>query len=121
MTTINSDLREYATNIGFNMTLTKTQVRLLVILNHFGGFVAWVQNGLYGGDYVSPFRALERRGLVMVRECKCKKPYKQVPRHGPRCTRDHVLTRAGELMIELLKEAGVYQDTIKLLSIKETA
>jgi hypothetical protein len=88
---INELLREHTTSIGFAITLSKAQIRTLVILHYFGGFqqVCDVSPGarLLPNNLYSPSNALERRGLLGVGPCNWK------------------ITKAGKLVIGLLKEA----------------
>jgi len=109
---INEPLREHVTSIGFALTLTKTQIYLLVILHYSKGFKGTCRNGLtasrtYGNRFCVPAMiALERRGLVTRIPCtKNERGYNNLDG-------DVVLTKAGHLTVQLLKEAGIYQDTL---------
>lgn len=96
--TINSTLREHVTSVGFALTLSKAQIHFLVLSAHFNGFDALHRAGFTGRHYITSVHALTRRGLVAP---------------GGGCT----LTRAGELVADLLKEAGIYADVLDLCGV----
>jgi len=96
MTAINELFREHVLRTRFELTLTRNQISVLVELDAFkrstGPYPNWVHfHGLSG------MSGLLRRGLV--REV-----------HWPMGDGNtYEITRAGELTLELLKEAGIYQ------------
>jgi hypothetical protein len=94
---MNTQLREYVTSIGFNLTLSKAMIDNLILLHHFKGWHGISSGGfLYHPatkSYVTTARSLQARGLI-------------------RLDTDSKLTRAGILVIGLLKQAGIYQDRL---------
>lgn len=121
----NLALREHVTSIGFSMTLSKRMIDTLVALHHFKGnfheLVQWqyckddkdrlVRRAMFG-HYVTSYHALVNRGLVTTYE-----------RYNDDGTRDvkasrHNLTKAGHLIVALLKEAGIYQERMKEIGLQ---
>lgn len=114
----NEALRDHVTSIGFSLTLSKNMIDTLVVLDHFKGnfseVVTWnaangktrpAQSSHYRfNHYVSTFKSLESRGLVRAVHKYGKDGYRDIERSR------HQVTRAGKLVISLLKEAGLYQD-----------
>lgn len=124
MSEINQQLREHVTRVGFDLNLTKTQIAALVWLdlvikgkyrqmrrpykwsdplgpiaqmanrNWVIGMRACISKGLAEHHYVPPKR--DSRGFVIPYQLDISKYYK--------------ITKAGRLCLDLLKEAGVYQD-----------
>lgn len=105
----NLALREYTTSIGFSMQLSKRMIDLLVAMHHFKGdfhkLVAWqyekdtdVRRRAFA-HCVTSLHSLENRGLMS--------PDFQ----------DWSLTKAGHLVVALLKEAGIYQERMKELGM----
>jgi len=106
---VNEALREHVTSIGFALTLSKTQIYILSILHYGKGYRGCFRKGLlaphsYGSRFYTPgVWSLHRKGLVQfVNE--------HLPGDDP--NRDVTLTRAGHLTVQLLKESGIYQDTM---------
>ncbi|MBM4489710.1 hypothetical protein GS471_17085 [Rhodococcus hoagii] len=96
---MNEALREYTTSIGFNLTLSKRQIELLVLMDYFEGHSGLSRAGRSPSHYVTTMRSLERRGL----------------------TSGFVnINKAGHLVCSLLKEAGIYQDVLDLNGIQNT-
>lgn len=101
---MNEALREYTTSIGFSLTLSKRQIELLVLLDHFGCHSRMWDSGFRISHYVTTVRSLERRGLV-----------DPLPGNAG-------INKAGGFVCGLLKEAGIYNDVLDLNGIKkETA
>lgn len=93
----NEQLRAYATSVGFALTLSKSQIELLVLLDRFTSYDGMCRAGEHVSTFVMTFRALEARGLA----------------HGGRGTGNPIrLTKAGELTCDLLAEAGIYSDVL---------
>lgn len=103
MNTPNETLRNYVTSVGFSLTLSKPQIELLVLLDHFGSHNALFNAGLSPSMYVTTIRALDHRGLTDFR------------------SRQAILTKAGSLAVELLREAGMYSEVLERKGIKEVA
>lgn len=96
MAEVNELLREHVLRTRFELVLTKTQITALVELDanskREAPYPTWVHfHGLRGME------GLQRRGLVRVEYW----PAGLDPTYA--------ITRAGELVVELLKESGIYQ------------
>lgn len=106
---VNEALREHVTSIGFALTLSKTQIYILVILHYGKGYRGTFREGLiaprtYGNRfYIPAVWGLHRKGLVQFKN-------DHLPSSDP--NRDTVLTTAGHLTVQLLKQAGIYDDTL---------
>lgn len=105
---VNEALRSHVTRVGFDLTLGKTHIAALVYLNEsikqrrqfdtrprFGAPRAF-------GFFASGARGLGERGLVVHHF----KPDVRNKGLGPHYT----ITKAGKLVVDLLKEAGIYQE-----------
>jgi hypothetical protein len=101
MTAVNELFRDHVHRISFQLTLTKTQIDTLVeldaYLNHDGPYPSWVHWHMHGRGITG----LERRGLV-----------RQINWWHPDDPPTYEVTKAGELVVGLLKEAGLYQQFI---------
>lgn len=93
---LNKIFAEYSTNTAFLIQLSKRQVWGLLALQNSQADL-W----LHSGQFISLGRGLEARGLVQ--RCE-KQPY-------------HRLTKAGELMCALLREAGLNEKNTKTPSV----
>lgn len=120
MTEINAALREHTTSIAFQLTLSKSMIALLVIVHYFKGDVKKVLHSSKSSHFVTSMRCLRDRGLL-----KENIPVYSKTRisfgGGPiieRC-KPYRLTKAGTLVIGLLKEAGLYQDVVSGLKLYE--
>ncbi|WP_131823229.1 hypothetical protein [Mycobacteroides chelonae] len=100
---MNEALREHVTSIGFALTLSKAQIELLVVLHHFKGYNGACRAGYRPSHFVSTIRSLERRGLT-------ENTY---PAGN--------LTKAGALVCEILREAGLYDEVLERKSIDRNA
>lgn len=104
---MNQALREHTTSIGFQLTLSKAQIGMLCTVAHFKGWKASFagvgidhpSSTAYFPQFISTCRALTERGLMEKANFGWK------------------LTTAGNLTIDLLKEAGIYQERIKELGL----
>ncbi|HOY80610.1 MAG TPA: hypothetical protein PLB92_00585 [Rhodoglobus sp.] len=99
----NETLRNYVTSVGFSLTLSKAQIELLVLLDHFGSHNALHRAGLIPSMYVPTIRALDHRGLTDIG------------------SREAILTKAGRLAVELLREAGMYAEVLERKGVEEAA
>ena len=101
MTEINELFRDHVHRISFSLTLTKTQIDTLVELDaHLSRdapYPSWVHWHMHGRGVMG----LERRGLV------CQVHW--WPANDPPT---YEITRAGQLVVGLLKEAGLYQQFV---------
>jgi hypothetical protein len=91
----NWSFRDYVTRIGFQVTLSHTQIDYLVCVAE-NISVSRVPEQIH---FIATGRALHRRGLVTEHMVIGN-------RNGT------VLTRAGELVVELLKESGIYAEVL---------
>jgi hypothetical protein len=103
MSAPNETLRNYVTSVGFSLTLSKAQIELLVLLDHFGSHAALHRAGRSPSMYVPTIRALDHRGLTDIRST------------------DGILTKAGRLACELLREAGMYAEVLERKGIEPVA
>jgi hypothetical protein len=92
---VNELLREHVLRTRFELTLTKTQIRALVELHAWDGDDAPHPTWIYYSSQAGML-GLVRRGLV--REV-----------YWPLESNTYQITRAGALVVELLKESGIYQ------------
>ncbi len=95
---MNSDFQQYATRTAFNITLTKVQIRCLCSLHQ--GFVCTedVRN------WFATEGSLKNKGLIEQVPIETESfPYKTKV-----VTLERRLTRAGRIMILMLKESGLY-------------
>lgn len=102
---MNSNFRDFVTQTAFDLKLSKRMIVTLVIVMNDD---YWEEDRVYSRDiyacygapewYVPGIKALNRRGLVYA-------PDKKQPGIVK-------LTKAGELVVELLKEAGLIQKVI---------
>jgi len=115
MAEVNELLREHVLRTGFNLTLAKTQIAALVELHAAISRETWFRNSeisptwrAFHASWVSGVSGLERRGLVKHVYHQNEPEYRGRPGEMP-VSKAWEFTRAGELVIELLKEAGIYQ------------
>ena len=109
MAEVNELLREHVLRTRFELTLTKTQITALVELDAWTGrgapYPTWIHfRGLPG------MQGLERRGLVA--------PLWDF--RGPEPD-GFTITRAGKLVVELLKESGIYQHYATVVPVEAVA
>lgn len=98
---MNKAFQEYTTSTAFSIQLTKRQCwGLLVLLDRKQ------DHWLFSGQFIPIGKELRARGLVTFLG-KRKRP------DGP-C---HKLTRAGMVMVMLLKEAGLTMENTRTLSV----
>jgi hypothetical protein len=118
---VNYELREHVTRVGFNLTLTKTQIAVMVYLDVMAK--AKLDRSYYHHDrpktsmaiptmvdrtFVPAIMGCERRGFIThhppvrysITTDKARQPI----------YRTYRFTKAGRLMLALLKESGVYDD-----------
>lgn len=95
---MNKIFAEYTTGTAFFMQLSKRQCWGLLALEHA---TKQPDHWLHSGQFIALRRDLELRGLV---EHHQKKPYNR-------------LTRAGRIMVMLLKEAGMTMQNTQTLSV----
>lgn len=115
MSEVNELLREHVLRTGFSLTLAKTQIAALVELHAAISRETWFRTGelsptwrAFHASWVSGVSGLERRGLVRHVYHQNAAEYAGRPMEMP-VSKSWQFTRAGELVIELLKEAGIYQ------------
>lgn len=108
----NQALRDHVTSIGFSLTLSKSMIETVILLDHFKGwnsFHSKTRHLASQRNYVVTAQSLIRRGLMRD--------------HGPGTRApcdvceldfcDHRLTRAGVLAARLLEEAGIYDEVLR--------
>lgn len=97
----------YVQSVAFNMTLSRNMVDALCAVRDFGGVISQAAKATVNqhvGSHSAPLMgALMRRGLVWH---DCPETVNGIMREPPG-HRWFKLTRAGELMCELLVEAGL--------------
>jgi hypothetical protein len=118
---MNEELREHVTRVGFNLTLSKTQIEALVWLD--------LMRQLHAGKrhpakrcydmripfdvryFVSAASGLQVRGLVAH--------FKVEGLWSDHCWNEYwQISRAGDLVIDLLKECGIYEEHIKKMRVE---
>lgn len=132
MADINEYLREHVTRVGFNLSLGKTHIAALVHIDHMLKRNQSTIEALNNGDYkmreklprvfnlfVPGQRGLAERGLVQHIGDRHQKPGELWSSMRPR--RIWRITPAGRLVINLLKEAGIYQEYVAMLPVQERA
>ena len=97
---MNEALREHVTRVGFNLTLGKTHVQTLVVLDiALKANRHWHDRGR--NLFVPAVQGLERRGLVEhTYPSKSGLPVRRIWR----------ITKAGRFVLGLLKESGLYDE-----------
>ncbi len=114
----NLALREYTTSVGFNMMLSKRQIDLLVGLHFQKG-----RHNLFEWEYLprgdTPEALMERyrRRMVFSHSITSMRALKTRGLLRAQAGEDWSLTKAGHLMVALLKEAGIYQERVKELGL----
>lgn len=100
MNVVNEALRDHVTRVGFDLTITKTQIEVFRILadSHrgveFDHRYSWFVTGVGG---------LRTRGLVThVQHKRGESQRRPIHEYFP-------FTPAGELVLELLREAGIIE------------
>lgn len=101
---MNEQFNKAVTATAFSFTLSKTQIEALCS----------VHQGFHTTESSQSFvaaNAIARKGLVAARPyCNISEGYLRGAVHA--IHHERYITRAGELMVELLKEAGLYQEFI---------
>jgi hypothetical protein len=113
----NQRLRDYVTRVGFDLTLARSQIAALVLLDvsiktkrHPGRVYGPLARSY--NFFASGVHALEDKGLVIhhyneaVSNKALKIGYRGDTGLGPHFT----ITKAGRLVIGLLKESGLYDE-----------
>lgn len=112
---VNTELRQWARGISFTIAMGRRQVYTLISL-HLSAEREWSIGGpsIVGGrhrhmcSFVTSGHCLVDRGLMIAHVWGNKKLMKS---GNKRVVRDlWQLTRAGELVVELLKESGIYEE-----------
>lgn len=123
---MNKNLRDHVTRVGFNLSLARTHIAALVHLNesmerHIDARkVSLPPSPLRHLFNLPGMHGLIDRGLVIHHFNKRAqknflKPEWQGMKHH------YTITRAGELAIELLREAGLYDEYRSALGLEKTA
>lgn len=118
---VNAALREHVTSVGFSLTLTKSQLRGLVFLAlcHSGR----INDSYYPdhgerGWYVTAAKGLIVRGLVehvypprWFKGSESEWKNRDTHKGRPITPADfYLLTQAGDLVVQLLAQAGLFTD-----------
>lgn len=102
-TPINYKLRDHVTSMAFSLHLSKRMILCLVDIAEKRYLERKFYQALGLNDYfIGSYRNLEERGLVTYKD---PGPMTAMSKEHP-----YSLTRAGELVLELLKEAGMVQE-----------
>lgn len=123
---VNDALRAHVTRVGFDLTLGKTHIATLVWIDQLlkAHPTEQADRRFYGGMHPA-FRwhatgshGLIDRGLVEFTHVDTirKRPGQHVP-----ARRIWKITKAGRLVINLLKETGIYQEYEQLIPLRTEA
>lgn len=93
MNRVNEELRQHVTRVGFDLSLGRTHIAALVMLD------APFQRSF--SHFVGGARGLQERGLVW---------HRMPPNNKTSIRKIWGITKAGELVKDLLKEAGIWQE-----------
>lgn len=113
----NEALRAHVTRVGFDLSLARSHVAALVYLNESAERDEWVgtrqviRGALYRAFslWATGAEGLIRRGLIVHH-------YQSSERTGSP-NPHYTITRAGELVIDLLREAGLYAEYATALNV----
>lgn len=126
-TKVNEALRGHVTRVGFNLTLTVGQISALIALDEairrkLRGVPDAQTNTPWSyainSNWVTGMHGLERRGLVNHHYDE-RYSYKGKLHHLDHIGRHYKITKAGKLVIEILKEAGIYEEILPTLIFKD--
>lgn len=112
LSTVNQALREWTRGTSFTLAMGRTQVATLVALH-----ASQNRAHLVGRDhrllrlFVQAARALGERGLVRHHPWQDQQEFQRRVLVG-RFRLFFEVTRAGELVVQLLREAGIYQELL---------
>ena len=117
----NVTLRDYVQRSAFDLNLGRTHVAALVYLDlciaNDPRDVSTPDGRSVYTNFIDATRGLERRGLVVHHWTRDKRTG-----YTAKGTKAHyTITRAGQLVIELLREAGLYEEFRAPLVVAETA
>ena len=120
----NELLHAHVTRVGFDLSLGRTHIAALVYLDlSFAHNRTWHDewNGTpYGGafrNFIGGIRGLQERGLVLWRDTTNEERAKKEAA-GVKYPYTYSFTRAGEIVVDLLKESGVYAEYAVVLPIR---
>ena len=114
----NPELRQHVTRVGFDLSLPKTAIGALVIIDNWtqqdDGIMRRIHDARRAGNnsvllramdsgFIGGARALQYRGLVTHTPSKDKRTDRPMRSYWK-------LTKAGRLVRDLLKESGVWDD-----------
>ena len=121
----NEQFREHVTGNSFVLTLHKTQIAALIFINEMLGHGEWLSHSDEGPlrIFVTGSRGLQERGLLTHHNPPSVQPNWNDPKRAAWDKKYGVryrwrITRAGQLTIELLREAGLYQSMLPALDLK---
>lgn len=117
---MNELLRRHVTDVGFLLTLRKTHIAALIFLNESIEHGEWISHSheIRGplSLFVPAARGLIDRGLVVHRDAPKRRP--RNPHRLRAWEKQHgfawrwQITAAGKLVVGLLREAGLYSETL---------
>ena len=123
---VNEGLRAHVTRVGFDLTLGRTHIAALVWLNEAMdryvdtrvSFVSPLRHAF--ANHASGLGGCITRGLVLHHFNEEAQRAQKVKPTSEWSARPHyTITRAGELVIELLRECGLYDEYRSALPISE--
>ena len=109
---MNEQLRQHVTNQSFVLTMRKTHILAMVAADY--AFRNPGQRLLHFPHWVSAMRGCRERGLAVHH------PPPGIRKGDLPLSEYYSFTRAGELVCELLNEAGLWQEAEKELGITES-
>lgn len=128
---MNEQLRAHVTRVGFDLQISRTAIAVLVYLNLLHQdkvgersvvryqYSTW-QSRYIDQNWIVGFNGLQKRGLLTHHFSPYKhyhgKNLVECPAHDPRNLKDfYTITKAGQAVIVLLKEAGLYEEYAKAI------
>lgn len=112
-------LRGHVTRVGFDLSLGKTHIAALVYLNECLTQRRYIKSNDSEGPHRRTFAHFATgmhgccdRGLVIhhYRETRTLPPKERQKAEAQGLKRHYTITKAGRLVIDLLREAGIYQE-----------
>lgn len=115
----NTALRDHATRVGFDLSLAKTQIAALVLLNESLRQRRYIHSNHVTersmrrtfAYFATGMHGCEERGLVLH--------HYRPDKRDDGLKWHFTITKAGKLVIDLLTEAGIYQEYAAALPVVE--
>lgn len=110
---MNQALREHVTRVGFNLTLGKTHIAALVLINEYWARdIEYHAHGAPWSSWITGVGGLQTRGLAWHQFHDTR----GIPADKrPLPSEYYGITTAGQYVIGLLAEAGIWQDYLDLI------